>query len=88
MSIFAGRLSKYVACGKSKKESHMMEQNEFLDKNVFKGLEKLKASQPKLYWIGCGKEDFLFQSAQDLRKFLDENKLNIWIPILSVDHPT
>jgi len=39
-----------------------------------KGLEKLKASQPKLYWIGCGKEDFLFQSAQDLRKFLDENK--------------
>lgn len=39
-----------------------------------KGLEKLKASHPKLYWIGCGKEDFLFQSAQDLRKFLDENK--------------
>ena len=39
-----------------------------------KGLEKLKASHPKLYWIGCGKEDFLFQSVQDLRKFLDENK--------------
>lgn len=39
-----------------------------------KGLEKLKASQPKLYWIGVGKDDFLFQSAQDLRKFLDENK--------------
>jgi enterochelin esterase family protein len=39
-----------------------------------KGLEKLKASQPKLYWIGCGKDDFLFQSAQDLRKFLDDNK--------------
>lgn len=39
-----------------------------------KGLEKLKASLPKLYWIGVGKDDFLFQSAQDLRKFLDENK--------------
>lgn len=38
------------------------------------GLEKLKASNPKLYWIGVGKEDFLFQSAQDLRKFLDANK--------------
>ena len=41
---------------------------------LVKGLEKLKASQPKLYWIGVGKDDFLFQSAQDLRKFLDENK--------------
>jgi len=39
-----------------------------------KGLEKLKASHPKLYWIGVGKDDFLFQSAQDLRKFLDDNK--------------
>lgn len=39
-----------------------------------KGLEKLKISHPKLFWIGCGKEDFLFQSAQDLLKFLDENK--------------
>lgn len=39
-----------------------------------KGMEKLKASNPKLYWIACGKEDFLFQSATDLRKFLDDNK--------------
>lgn len=39
-----------------------------------KGVEKLKASHPKLYWIGVGKDDFLYQSAQDLRKFLDENK--------------
>jgi enterochelin esterase family protein len=38
------------------------------------GLEKLKASHPKLYWIGVGKDDFLYQSAQDLRKFLDDNK--------------
>ncbi|OFX59409.1 MAG: hypothetical protein A2066_15490 [Bacteroidetes bacterium GWB2_41_8] len=41
-----------------------------------KGLEKLKASNPKLYWIACGKEDFLFQSATDLRKFLDDNKFS------------
>lgn len=39
-----------------------------------KGLEKLKASQPKLYWIGMGKEDFLYQSGVALRKFLDDNK--------------
>lgn len=38
-----------------------------------KGLEKLKASQPKLYWIGVGKDDFLYKSVQDLRKFLDDN---------------
>ena len=39
-----------------------------------KGLEKLKASQPKLYWIGIGKDDFLYANAQSLRKFLDDNK--------------
>lgn len=39
-----------------------------------KGMEKLKASQPKLYWIGVGKDDFLYQSVQDLRKSLDDNK--------------
>lgn len=38
-----------------------------------KGLEKLKASNPQLYWVACGKEDFLYQSAQDLCKFMDEN---------------
>lgn len=37
-------------------------------------LEKLRKSGVKLYWIGCGKEDFLYKSAEELRKFLDENK--------------
>jgi len=41
-----------------------------------KGLEKLKSSNPKLYWIGCGKQDFVYQGAADLRKFLDENKFS------------
>lgn len=41
-----------------------------------KGMEKLKASHPKLYWIGVGKDDFLYKSAQDLRKFLDDNKFH------------
>jgi enterochelin esterase family protein len=36
-------------------------------------LENLRKSNPKLYWIGCGKDDFLYKSAQDLRKFLDDN---------------
>lgn len=39
-----------------------------------KNLEKLRNSKPKLYWIGVGKDDFLYKSAQDLRKFLDDNK--------------
>lgn len=39
-----------------------------------KSLENLRKSEVKLYWIGCGKEDFLFQSVTDLRKFLDDNK--------------
>jgi enterochelin esterase-like enzyme len=37
-------------------------------------LKNLQKSGVKLYWIGCGKEDFLYQSVTDLRKFLDDNK--------------
>lgn len=39
-----------------------------------KNLENLRKSSPKLYWVACGKTDFLYQSALDLCKFLDENK--------------
>lgn len=39
-----------------------------------RNIEKLRESGVKLYWIGCGKTDFLYQSATDLRKFLDDNK--------------
>ncbi len=39
-----------------------------------KNLENLRASQPELYWIACGKDDFLFEAATTLRKFLDDNK--------------
>jgi enterochelin esterase-like enzyme len=35
-------------------------------------LEALKNAGPKLYWIGCGKADFLHQSVVDLLKFYDE----------------
>ena len=34
--------------------------------------ERLFASHPKLYWIGIGKDDFLYQTNLDLRRFLDE----------------
>jgi enterochelin esterase family protein len=34
-------------------------------------LEGLKKSGVKLYWIGCGKEDFLYASVQTLRDTLD-----------------
>lgn len=36
-----------------------------------KQIEALKDSGLKLYWIGCGKEDFLFESVTNLRKFYD-----------------
>jgi enterochelin esterase family protein len=38
-----------------------------------KQIAALKGSGLKLYWIGCGKEDFLFESVTNLRKFYDEN---------------
>ncbi len=37
-------------------------------------LENLRKSGVDLYWIACGKDDFLYKSVQDLRKFLDDNK--------------
>ncbi|MGN0196200.1 MAG: esterase [Candidatus Cryptobacteroides sp.] len=35
-------------------------------------MEALFAAKPKLYWIGMGKTDFLYQSTADLRTYLDE----------------
>jgi enterochelin esterase family protein len=35
-------------------------------------LKALKASNPKLYWIGIGKSDFLYQSVVKLRSLYDE----------------
>ncbi|WP_346857819.1 alpha/beta hydrolase-fold protein [uncultured Draconibacterium sp.] len=39
-------------------------------------LKELKKAKPKLYWIGCGKTDFLYQSVVDLRNFYDEIGFN------------
>jgi enterochelin esterase family protein len=36
-------------------------------------IEALKKSDLKVYWIGCGKEDFLFNSVIDLRNTLDKH---------------
>jgi enterochelin esterase-like enzyme len=36
--------------------------------------EALKKSGVKLYWVGVGKEDFLYKSVEDLRKFLDKHQ--------------
>lgn len=36
-------------------------------------LEVLKNSGYKLYWIGCGKDDFVYESAVNLRKALDKH---------------
>jgi enterochelin esterase-like enzyme len=37
-------------------------------------LKALKESNPRLYWIACGNEDFLHEAAISLTKFLDENE--------------
>lgn len=42
------------------------------DKGVQDQLARLFAAQPKLYWIGIGSTDFLYQQNADLRRFLDE----------------
>ena len=36
-------------------------------------IEALKKSGYKLYWIGCGKDDFVYQSVINLRKTLDKH---------------
>jgi len=38
-----------------------------------KNLENLRKSKVKLYWVACGKTDFLYQSALDLIKYFDGN---------------
>ncbi len=38
-----------------------------------RNLENLKKSGVKLYWVACGKTDFLYQSALDLIKYFDGN---------------
>ncbi|MBK6283252.1 MAG: esterase [Draconibacterium sp.] len=38
-----------------------------------KQIQTLKDSGIKLYWIGCGKEDFLYESVTNLRKFYDDS---------------
>ena len=35
-------------------------------------LKALEKADPRLYWIACGKTDFLYQSVVDLLKFYDE----------------
>jgi enterochelin esterase-like enzyme len=40
--------------------------------NVDARLSSLRTSGYKLYWIGCGTDDFLHEAAQNLVKKLDE----------------
>jgi enterochelin esterase-like enzyme len=39
-------------------------------------IKALKKSNPSLYWIACGKDDFLFQSVITMRSELDKNKFD------------
>lgn len=42
------------------------------DTNVQKQLADMFAAKPKLYWIGIGNTDFLYQQNADLRRYFDE----------------
>lgn len=42
------------------------------DKNYKKRLKKLFDAKPRLYWIGIGATDFLYEQNKDYRRFLDE----------------
>ena len=42
------------------------------DATLQKQLAALFAAKPKLYWIGIGKTDFLYQHNADLRRYFDE----------------
>ncbi|WP_367914976.1 esterase [Leadbetterella sp. DM7] len=42
--------------------------------NYEKNLEKQRDNGYRLYWIGMGKTDFLYQSGADFRKLLDDKK--------------
>jgi enterochelin esterase-like enzyme len=44
--------------------------SELLEKQI----DVLKLSGVKLYWIGCGKDDFLYKGVVDLRAMLDKHQ--------------
>lgn len=47
-------------------------QNAISSPSLGKDLATLFASKPKYYWIAIGKDDFLYRSNADLRRYLDE----------------
>lgn len=56
----------------------LMDNNRFGAYNKEEHINQIKAiinSKPKLYWIGIGKDDFLYSSVTNLRKFYDEQGL-------------
>ena len=43
--------------------------NVYVDRNA--KIDRLFSKNPKLFWIGCGKTDFLYKNNADLRAYLD-----------------
>lgn len=60
MYIGVWSMGLYNMFGKYDKEKHIAQ------------LKALKTSNPKLYYIGCGKTDFLYKGVTDLRALYDE----------------
>jgi enterochelin esterase family protein len=60
MYIGVWSMGLYNFSGQYNKEEHVRQ------------LKALQASNPKLYYIGCGKTDFLYKGVKDLRALYDE----------------
>jgi len=64
---------KYIGVMSMGLFSSVMQRGIKFDKDAYlKQLEALKKSNPKVYWIGIGKADFLYQSVIKLKALYDE----------------
>lgn len=68
---YFGLFSAGLSVGKNRDQNTPMIEQMNTNKEFQAQMKKLFNSKPKLYWIGIGKTDFLYQSNADLRKFLD-----------------
>lgn len=65
---YVGLFSAAITMGDRQNTYGMLNSN----KDYKKRLTKLFEAKPKLYWIGIGATDFLYEQNKDYRRFLDE----------------
>lgn len=75
MFDYVGLFSAGLSVGRSFNGAQRMSFLEQLesDADAQASIKALFDAKPKLYWIGCGKTDFLYKSNEDLRTYLAKN---------------